>query len=126
MALDAKTFDILVSYAPEMKKALHIPPRCSLTPARILVLAMMSQSASRTEMRDAARAIRETSQYGAQLRRMHVHSRLYEILKDLRALGLAQAKRCRNGMFQFTLQADVRGRVQEYLRRATIAAQSIE
>ena len=126
MALDTKTFDHLVSGAPAMQKALHIPPRCRLTPARILVLAMMSQSASRAEIRDTARTIRQTSQYGAQLRRVHVHSRLCAIFKDLHILGLAQASRRGNGTFQFILNASVRRRMNTYLRHATNAAASAE
>jgi hypothetical protein len=124
MALDAKTFDTLVSYAPEIEQALHIPPRCGLTPARILVLAMMSRSATRTEIRDTARALRQASQYGARIRRVHIHARLSEIVRDLRALGLAQAKRGQDGSFRFTLKAHVRRHMRAYLGRATRTVRS--
>lgn len=118
MTIDAKTFDTLVSYTPELEQALRMSSRRRLTPARMFVLAMLSHAAPRAEIRHAARALGHHSKYRAQIWRVRFRARLCDILRDLRALGLVQAKRRRDGSLRFTLKAHVRRRMEPFIERA--------
>lgn len=119
MRLDARTFDALVCQAARIAQYLALEPGRRLTPARILVLAALSLSSSRKAIRDAARALRTSSRFHQRIRRVHVHSRLCAILRDLHDMGLVHARRGRNGSRQYTLEAGVQRLMQRFLQEAT-------
>lgn len=120
MLLDTRIFDTLVSRARRLEQSLALQPCRTLTPARILVLTALSLSPSRKAIRDAARALRTSSRFGANLQRVHVHSRLCVILRDLHDMGLVRARRGRRrGWRRYALAAGVHQCMQQFLQEAT-------
>lgn len=122
ISLDAQAFDTLVSQAHRLDELL--PPRRTLTPARVLVLAMLCVSPSRQAIRDTARALRSTSRFGGHLQRVHVHARLWRILRDLEDMGLIHHRLCMQGHRIYALYASVHRSMEACLRDATEHARS--